>query len=413
MKKSINNKKQGLMKKSYLMLAATATILASCAQTDKINTDLKDTTEPKVIGFSSYSEKATKGENNANDLEFYHNTFAVYGTKQSKNDNSVQYLFGGKATAAGTQAGVTCSYLDPALPAILGDWRYDDPRYWDKQATFDFIAYAPVAATNPIRYYYNAANAEVGDAGNEFKSTSTYTLEGTNIQATPTTAEKVKGFTVEAGKDLDLMVSAYSGSIDGNANAAVNPHTEYVNLIFRHILSKFNVKVTKGESLNNAVVTIKEVTITGLYDSGDYTSSTYNPGTTTGWTSSSVDNTYKLTYANATGTVLNSGTYAGNPLIFTPGAPYYFIESIIMPQDIADDQVEVTVKYSIKSTVNGIEQDFNYAFDLYDLINLHSLKEGYNYTLTCTIQPEIIKFDATASAWDNVFANKDIIVGEQ
>ena len=394
------------MKKSYLMLAATATILASCAQTDKINADLKDTTEPKVIGFSSYSEKATKGVNDANDLEYYHNTFAVYGTKESNNDNSVQYLFGGKATAAGTQAGVTCSYLDPTRPAILGDWRYDDPRYWDKQATFDFIAYAPVSSANPIRYYYNAADAEVGDAGNEFKSTSTYTLEGTNIQATPTTAEKVKGFTVEAGKDLDLMVSAYSGSIDGAS------HNEYVNLIFRHILSKFNVKVAKGEGLNNAIVTIKEVTITGLDDSGDYTSSNYNPGIATGWVSSSVDNTYKLTYANATGTVLNSGTYAGNPLVFTPGAPYFFIESLIMPQDIADNHVGVTVKYTIKSTVNGIEQDFNYAFDLYDLVNLRSLKEGYNYTLTCTIQPEIIKFDATASAWDNVFADKDIIVGE-
>jgi len=392
------------MKKSYLLLAAAATIMASCVETEKINNDLKATTEPKAIGFSSYSEKATKGVNDANDLEFYHNTFAVYGTKQSKNDNSVQYLFGGKATAAGTQAGVTCSYQDPALPAILGDWRYDDPRYWDKQATFDFIAYAPVAAANPIRYYYSAANAEVGDAGNEFKSTSTYTLEGTNIQATPTTAEKVKGFTVEAGKDLDLMVSAYSGSIDGAS------HNEYVNLIFRHILSKFNVKVVKGEGLNNAIVKVKEVTISGLDDSGDYTSSNYVPATTSGWASSSVNNTYKLTYEDATGTTLNSGTYAGNPAVFTPGAPYYFIESLIMPQAIADDHVNVTVKYSIESTTSSLVQNFTNRFDLYDLDNLRVLNEGYNYTLTCTIQPEIIKFDATASTWDNVNASKDIRV---
>ena len=109
------------MKKSYLMLAATATILASCAQTDKINADLKDTTEPKVIGFSSYSENATKGDASvASNLEFYHNTFAVYGTKQSKNDpTDIQYLFGGAATAAGVQNGVTCSYLDPAKPSVL------------------------------------------------------------------------------------------------------------------------------------------------------------------------------------------------------------------------------------------------------------------------------------------------------
>lgn len=394
------------MKKSYLMLAATATILASCAQTDKINADLKDTTEPKVIGFSSYSEKATKGDASvASNLEFYHNTFAVYGTKQSKNDpTDIQYLFGGAATAAGVQNGVTCSYEDPSLPSVLGDWRYDDPRFWDKQATFDFIAYAPVAAANPIRYYYNAADAEVGDAGNEFKTTSKYTLAGTNIQSTPTNAEKVKGFTVEANGDLDLMVSSYNGNINGAA------HDEYVNLIFRHILSKFNVKVEKGEGLNNAIVKVKEVTISGLDDSGDYTSSAYAAATSTGWTSSSVDNTYKLTYNDATGTTLNSGTYSGNPTVFTPGAPYYFIESLIMPQTIIDDHVSVTVKYSIESATSSLVQNFTNRFDLYDLDNLRVLNEGYNYTLTCTIQPEIIKFDATASTWDNVNGSKEIRV---
>ncbi len=403
MKKSINNKKQGLMKKSYLMLAATATILASCAETDKINADLKDTTEPKVIGFSSYSENATKGDVSvASNLEFYHNTFAVYGTKQSKNDpTDIQYLFGGAATAAGVQNGVTCTYQDPTKTDVLGDWRYDDPRFWDKQADFDFIAYAPAASL--IRYYYSAANALPGAAGNEFKTTDTYTLVGTNIQSTPTTAEKVKGFTVEANGDLDLMVAGHVGQLNGAT------YRDYVNLQFRHILSKFNVKVVKGEGLNNAIVKVKEVTISGLDDSGDYTSSTYVPATTSGWAPSSVNNTYKLTYNDATGTTLNSGTYAGNPAVFTPGAPYYFIESLIMPQDIIEHQVTVTVKYSIKSTLNGVDQNFTNTFDLYELANLRSLNEGYNYTLTCTVQTEIIKFDATASVWDNVNASKDII----
>ena len=262
------------MRKSIYILAAAATMLVSCAQTEKINNDLKDTTEPRVIGFSSYSEKATRST--SSDLEYYHNTFAVYGTKQSKNDaTDIQYLFGGAATAAGVQDGVTCSYQDPSMPSALGDWRYDDPRYWDKQATYDFIAYAPVATTNLIRYYYNATNAEVGDAGNEFRTTDTYTLEGTNIQTTPTTSEKVKGFTVEAGGDLDLMVAGHVGPLNGAT------YRNDVNLEFRHILSKLNVKIAKGEGLNNVIVTVKNVTITGLDDSGDYTSSTYSAGTAT------------------------------------------------------------------------------------------------------------------------------------
>lgn len=393
------------MRKSIYILAAAATMLVSCAQTEKINNDLKDTTEPKAIGFSSYSEKATRGDaSNSANLEFYHNTFAVYGTKQSKNDaTDIQYLFGGAATAAGVQIGVTCTYQDPTKTDVLGDWRYEDPRFWDKQATFDFIAYAPVSANNPIRYYYNDEKAEVGDDGNEFKTTATYTLAGTNIQATPTTSEKVKGFNVEANGDLDLMVSSYNGNINGAA------HDEYVNLIFRHILAKFNVKIEKGEGLNNAIVKVKEVTIQGLDDSGDYTSSTYVAATTSGWASSSVNNTYKLTYENATGTELNSGEYNGTPAVFTPGAPYYFIESLIMPQAIADDQVTVTVKYSIESATSGLVQNFESPFDLYDLANMRNLNEGYNYTLICTIQTEMIKFDASATAWDDVNANKEII----
>lgn len=385
------------MRKSIYILAAATTMLVSCAQTEKINNDLKDTTEPRVIGFSSYSEKATRST--SSDLEYYHNTFAVYGTKQSKNDaTDIQYLFGGAATAAGVQNGVTCTYQDPTKTDVLGDWRYDDPRFWDKQATFDFIAYAPVSTKNPIRYYYNDEKAEVGDAGNDFRTTAPYILEGTNLQAAPTTSEMVKGFNVEANGDLDLMVSDYNGNINGAA------HDEYVNLIFRHILAKFNVKVEKGEGLNNATVIVKEVTISGLKDKGTYT-------TATSWTASIDDAAYKLTYENATGKELNGGTYNGNPAVFTPGAPYYFIESLIMPQTItAANQVTVTVKYSIQSTINGgVVQNFTNTFDLYDLANMRNLNEGYNYTLTCTVQTEMIKFDASATAWDDVNANKEII----
>ena len=398
------------MRKSIYILAAAATMLASCAETEKITNDLKDTTEPRVIGFSSYSEKATRGDvSDALNLEFYHNTFAVYGTKKNiTNASNMQYVFGEKAAAAGVQNGVTCSYLDPSMPSALGDWRYDDPRYWDKQATYDFIAYAPVATTNLIRYYYNAANAEVGDAGNEFRTTDTYTLEGTNIQTTPTTSEKVKGFTVEAGGDLDLMVAGHVGPLNGAT------YRNDVNLEFRHILSKLNVKIAKGEGLNNVIVTVKNVTITGLDDSGDYTSSTYSAGTATGWTSSSVDGTYTLTYNDATGTVLNSGNYsATTPAVFTPGAPYYFIESLIIPQSIADNQVEVSVTYTIKNDAQAVEQEFTAPIDLQDLDDLRVLKEGFNYTLTCTIQTEMITFDASTTAWDDINVSKDIVAQGQ
>ena len=398
------------MRKSIYILAAVATMLVSCGQTEKINNDLKDTTEPRVIGFSSYSEKATRGDASVStNLEYYHNTFVVYGTKQNINDASnMQYVFGGTATAAGVQDGVTCSYQDPSMPSALGDWRYDDPRYWDKQAKYDFIAYAPEAAANPIRYNYNAQYAKVGAAGNEFLTTDTFTLAGTNIQSTPTESEKVKGFTVEAGGDLDLMVSGHTGPLDGAV------YRDDVNLSFRHILSKLNVKITKGEGLNDVIVNVKEVTITGLDDSGNYTSSTYSAGTATGWTSLSVDSTYTLTYSDSTGQILNKGSYSTTtPAVFTPGKPYYFIESLIIPQGIADEQVKVKVTYTIKNNEQAAEQNFSNEVDLYDLDDLRVLKEGYNYTLTCTVQTEMITFDAATTPWADINASKDIVAQGQ
>ena len=140
------------MNKNFLFLAAAATILASCAQSEKLNNELASNEKPTAIGFTSFSGKATRGDANVNtNLEYYHNTFAVYATKHNTaGDPDIQYVFGGKATTAGTQDGVTCTYQTTA-DALLGDWKYDDPRYWDKQAKYNFIAYAPVSTKNPIR----------------------------------------------------------------------------------------------------------------------------------------------------------------------------------------------------------------------------------------------------------------------
>ena len=388
------------MRKSFYILAAAATMLVSCAQTEKINNDLLNN-EQAVIGFASYSEKTTRGNvNEPANLEYYHGTFAVYGTKKNKHDaTDIQYVFGGKATAAGAQAGVTCTYQTTADP-VLGDWKYTDPRIWDKQADYDFIAYAPALDENPIRYYYKAAKAEVGDAGNWFKTSSAYILTGTNLQATATQAEKTKGFNAD-NTDLDLMIS---GSVAQNGAS----HDNFVNLAFKHILSKFNVTIAQAESLYNSVVTIKEVTITGLEDKGTYDQANYdntaNP-MVSGWTADSEDNTYKLIYNKAGGQVLDKGQYVDDdsdnttPDVYQAGDPFFFIESLVMPQTIADDAVTLNIKYNI--TTGSHSEDFEYELDLYDVAALHQFYDGYNYFLNFTISPDPIKFDASVTTWAN------------
>lgn len=379
------------MKKSYLMLVASAAIFAACSETEKIQENLQDN-EPTAIGFTSYSQKATRGNTDvATNLEYYHNKFAVYGTKQNVNDaTDIQYVFGGKATAVGVQDGVTCTYQTSA-DAVLGDWKYDDPRFWDKQATYDFIAYAPAATANPIRYYYGAVKAQVGDAGSYFKTSSDYILTGTNIQATATKAEKIKGFNEAGNGDLDLMIS------DSEAQNG-NGHDTYVNLEFRHILSKLNITIGQAEALYNSDVTIKEVKVTGLKDKGSYNEQNYNATANpkvSGWTAGVDNNTYALHYTGSQ--VLDKGQYVAT--VFQAGDPYFFIESLVMPQTIADDQTTLTIKYNIAS--GSYNEDYTYTLDLYDLAALQKYYDGYNYYLNITIAPDVIKFDATATLWDN------------
>lgn len=401
-KKVITIKNKGLMRKSNLvLLAAAASMLASCSN-DLLLDNNQDVQE--TIGFTSYSERSTRGDiTDKDNLEYFHNTFAVYGTKVNKFDaTKIKYVFGGEATATSLNPdGTTCTY-QPTPDAVLEDWKYTDPRYWDRQASYNFIAYAPVSDSNPLRYYYAAAGKLVGAEGNEFKTTAPYVLQATNIQATPTTAEKVKGFTVEAGKDLDLMISSANPQ-DGDT------HTEYVNLMFRHILSKLNITIAKSEALQNCTVKVKKVAISGLKDKGSYVESNYDASTSdavaSGWEAdfSATPSTYTLLYDSSTGQTLNDGTIdntkePGTAGYFTIGTPYFFIESLVMPQIIVDDQTKLTIDYTIQS--GSYSEDYPYQIDLYDIdAKLRNIYEGYNYTINFVIDPDVIKFDASVAPW--------------
>ena len=405
------------MRKSYLMIAVAATMLVSCADTEKLNNELLNN-EQLPIGFSSYSQKATRGDVTAStNLEFYHNTFAVYGTKQSTDDTSIiQYIFGGKADAAGAQDGVTCTYQ--ATPDTeLGDWKYDFPRFWDKQADYDFIAYTPVSDKNPIRYNYNAAGAQVGDDGNDFILTDDFILTGTNLQAAePKEAEILKGFTGANGTDIDIMTS--SDLIQENKrSAAISGATrsgDYVNLEFKHILAKLNVRVNKAESLYGYTVTVKSIEINGFKDKATAYSEKIFKNTATekvsGWTADVEDANYALEYNAGLDAsleqVLNEGSYDANQ-VYTAGKPHYFIESLLIPQTIIDNQVSLKIRYRIEK--GDYVDDRADNVDLYDITSLRNLLDRHNYTLNITINPDPIKFDAAVADWtDGGTYDKDV-----
>lgn len=401
------------MRKSYFILAAVATILASCAENSKITNDLRNDETKTVIGFSSYSEKATRGDaTNSANLEYYHGTFTVYGSKKSTNDNTISEVFDGGTTALLT-------YSDGATTP--NDWTYSPYRYWDKQANYKFIAVAPNA--NIVKYDWNAKAtdlAEVGTDANDFVTVDGgYTLVGQNLQGTATAAEIFQGFVGGDGKDVDIMTSKLASQNAGNTNT--------VNLEFKHILAKLNVSVAKAFVLNDDEVYIKSLEIKGFNDKGTYDESTYFPGkdaveadptaeppveaqaaipAVSGWTASASANVasyiLKYNYANDTNKQDGQAGFKLNDATSTTiTVPTYFVESLVMPQAVADNAVTLTIKYQIVTGTgeSAHAEDFTRTIDMYDAFT--SYLDRHNYTLKLTIEPEIIKFDATAATWED------------
>ena len=81
------------MKKSYFLMAAAAMMFAACSQSDVLN-EVQVQEEAQAIGFSTYSGKVTRAENNSNstitsDLYSHHDDFKVWGYKNTYTEGFV------------------------------------------------------------------------------------------------------------------------------------------------------------------------------------------------------------------------------------------------------------------------------------------------------------------------------------
>lgn len=381
------------MKKKFLLLAAAATMMVSCVETEKIGNDLYDNGVPRVIGFNTVSEKATRA--NVENLEVYHTTFAVWSTKKSNNDVNAapEIVFNGDSIRD------IITYVAGASDP--NNWTYNPYRYWDKQATYNFVAVAPNAN---IIHFDSPDN--VADNAGTFVTVNPagYTLVGTNLQtATPSDAEIKIGFTGADGKDTDIMTS---GKITRNGSSAV----EDVNLSFKHVLAKLNISIAKDAIFDNVKVLIRNVKVTGLDDTGTYFEATSNNNSA--WSSSLKDTAnYKLSWEKADGYELPKTVTENNKQV----PQYkYFIESLIMPQSIEQETEKLTIDYTIVSGNN--RENYNYVLSLNDSIGnkvFENFMESNNYTLKLTIKPNVITFDASSEVWTDQTASQNSATATQ
>lgn len=379
------------MKKFLYFVAATA-MMVSCAESEKIGNDLYEDAAPRVIGFNTVSEKATRA--NVENLELYHPSFAVWATKKSMNDSlaAPQIVFNGDSIADIIKYDST--KMDP------NHWTYNPYRYWDRQADYRFIAVAP--NSNIIRY--NKPD-DVDNGAGTFMTADTvngYTLVGQNLQTSdaPAEAEIKIGFDGANGHDTDIMTS---GKIARKGSAPVAD----VDLSFKHILAKLNVSIAKDPFYDNVKVVIKNVKVTGLDDNGKYYEGTSDNSSS--WKSSLKNQNYVLSWSKSNGYELPNSEVVNNKNV---AKPLYFIESLVMPQTIEQEAEKVVVDYTIVTETR--EEDFNYVLPLQDSIGykvFDKFQEKNNYTLKLTIKPNVITFDASSTVWDDIInGDNDIIV---
>lgn len=418
-----------MRKINIMVIVAGAAIVASCSDTTKLNNEIRQDTKTEKIGFVTYSEKATRADqdNSVNLYDFY-KTFDVYAWKTANGQSQsvfshvpVEY-FTANSTAGEVVYATDFSKLalewgnDWATDNNLKGWLYEDVRYWDKLATkYNFYAIAPYEETpSPaLTIADNDANIKIGATDDIYKVSTEKNLAIVDNKVTE--GKKYFGFL------KDYMLADKSGT-----------KNQLVTLNFHHILTKLNVKITLTNAYKGTQpFTIKKLHIVGLEDEGYFV---YNTDmTTNGWTTKE-GSTYDLDIdkdfilKNVPTDVEDKTEYSG----------YYWIQTLIFPQTLtcsaegaltaAPTGKYLYIEYTIGNEPFKAYYDLAYVFDntlecikdavLYTdeelaadaslsqpkkpavtVAGTYALEQGSEYTVNIKVGPEPIVFEAKSAKW--------------
>ena len=395
------------MKKSYLMIAAAAALLTACSNSEKLTNELSQPTQKDRIGFASYSEKTTRGDDaNSVKLEDFYDTFDVYAWKTvgttpaqevfkhtpvaffDANHEHRTYVYA--STSPSTEWGT--SYLTD----YANGWLYENVRYWDKLAdSYEFFAIAPYEATpDPaLTVASGATNIAIGTSNDKYDISNEK-----NLAINPNITNEKKYFVFTK----DYMLAEKSDT-----------KNQLVTLNFKHILTKLNIKITIQDTYKGIQsLTINKLEIAGLKKEGYYTA-------TDGWTTNgsySKDITADYCIANPA----NNGTnYSG----------YYWFQTLVFPQTFtcASNEAQqnsqgltqyLYIKYTIGTEIFEAYYDLTYAFNNNAVVadqnqginaTTFELIKGTEYTLNIKVGPAPIVFDAVVDDWDDGAEHEHVV----
>ena len=371
------------MKKSYLMMAAAATMLAACTQTDFVNEIPAEA--PKAIQFENgFVNKSTRSENSSSNytLTFsdHHNSFAVWGYKNV----SDEAVFNRKTVNVTLGSGAGSEI-----------YQYDGLVYWDESATsYQFYAAAPAGHD----WYFTAPTE--ADKSNGYFTTSV-ALDKSKIH------NDAGAHLTVLGDDNDLLIAAPCSPVIG----------ETVELEFIHILSRLNIVLSKksgmAEEVKSYEVSVKNMKLSGDFNEGKEAANNVT-GSYARWENQGTIGDYQATRAEGAEVQAGVERHVIQTLVVPQAAEY---ESIAINGSDASSATApyLYVRYGVENgtkteMVGGVEttvktyEIFEKYYNLAQIFGMTSgsslaFNEGWENTLTLTIGPASIDFKATVATW--------------
>ena len=265
--------------------------------------------------------------------------------------------------------------FDNQLISYNGDsarWEYSPLQYWRMGSRYDFYAYAP---------HQIETGAEV-DIHPETHMISIHhaTLHGHNLQDEPT--DTVKEL-FRGTPDTDWMIAREGQTAVGKAGMDVE-------FMMQHILGKLNVCIKACPDLlkkrNLSHITADSIVIGSLAARGDFVQQLTHTPILSDPAEAAID---EWTVTDTTLQI--RGTHACRVAV----TPTCLVESLVLPQHIPSAPI-VTLYYSYRYA-DGHTEECRYRMALNDAFSRFA--SGYNHTLTFTLCPSRITFEAGTVDW--------------
>ena len=389
------------MKKSYLMIAAVAALLASCSDTDSFKEAVDN--ENVLIGFETFHEKSTRAAvTTRTDLTTDNGGFGVFGYNHTDNravaEGSISMSTTGTTKVFNN---VKVWYQDGA---DTDGFTYAVPKYWDKYKFYTFFAYAP----------WNETAVTLTEGTGKFVRTDVKSLQSTNNASSVTVGSNSRVKYVDANETAVtdyLIATCVTGQKYNVTNQSSKTYTgkeKTVGFTFSHILSKLNVTVkAKDEASGHKYLGVKDIQVTSLnIENLPNTSAdlTYNQTA-----ANAVAGTFSTTnYTTSLNIIAGDNALTTSPLYILDGgvngspitAPTEYINQAFhywvapnTPTGEGHDKYKLNIKYTI-NYVDGTSDPFTRDLDLSTATTAFTTMAQNNiYNITVTIALDQIYFD--------------------